>query len=164
MSWPPMDHSAVSLWQDAIGHCSLGYDLLHDRASGSHAAPSVMPSIASQMRGSIAPESAAIGQPVGKDPLSEVLRMVKLTGALFFLVDATSPWGVEVPHASMFGPIILPRAQHVISYHIALQGSGYASVPGIAPARFAAGDIIVFPHEDPYAMVSRPGGPAEFDA
>jgi AraC-like DNA-binding protein len=116
------------------------------------------------MRGSIAPESAAIAQPVGKDPLSEVLRMVKLTGALFFLVDATSPWGVEVPHASMFGPIILPRAQHVISYHIVLQGSGYASSPGISPARFAAGDIIVFPHEDPYAMVSRPGGPPEFDA
>ena len=35
----------------------------------------------------------------GKDPLSEVLRTVKLTGALFFLIDATSPWGVEVPHA-----------------------------------------------------------------
>jgi AraC-like DNA-binding protein len=116
------------------------------------------------MRVSIAPESAAIAQPAGKDPLSEVLRMVKLTGALFFLVDATSPWGVEVPHASMFGPIILPRAQHVISYHIVLQGSGYASLPGLSPARFAAGDIIVFPHEDPYAMVSRPGGPPEFDA
>jgi AraC-like DNA-binding protein len=30
--------------------------------------------------------------------------------------------------------------------------------------RFAAGDIIVFPHGDPYAMVSRPGGQVEFDA
>lgn len=118
----------------------------------------------SQMLGSITPDSAGRGQPVGKDPLSEVLRTVKLTGALFFLVDATSPWGVEVAHAGVFGPIILPRAQHVISYHIVLQGSGYASLPGISPARFAAGDIIVFPHGDPYAMVSRPGGPLEFDA
>jgi AraC-like DNA-binding protein len=112
----------------------------------------------------IAPDAEGSRQPPGKDPLSDVLRTVKLTGALFFLVDATSPWGVEVPHAGVFGPIILPRAQHVVSYHIALRGSGYASLPGAQPVRFAAGDIIVFPHGDPYAMVSRPGGPAEFDA
>jgi AraC-like DNA-binding protein len=117
----------------------------------------------SPLLASIAPESADMRQPIGKDPLSEVLRTVKLTGALFFLVDATSPWGVEVPDATVFGPIILPRAQHVISYHIVLQGSGYASLPGISPARFGAGDIIVFPHGDPYAMVSRPDGPPEFD-
>ena len=82
----------------------------------------------------IAPDRAGSGQPLGKDPLSEVLRTVKLTGALFFLVEATSPWGVEVPHAGVFGPIILPRAQHVVSYHIALQGSGYASLPGTSLA------------------------------
>jgi AraC-like DNA-binding protein len=82
---------------------------------------------------------------------------VKLTGALFFLVDATSPWGVEIPHAREFASIILPGAQHVVSYHIVLQGSGYASVAGEMPTRFAAGDIIVFPHADPYAMLSRPG-------
>ena len=90
------------------------------------------------------------------DPLSDVLRKVKLTGALFFCVDATSPWGVVVPHASKFSPIILPRAQHIVSYHIVLEGAGYASVPGLAPQLFTAGDVIVFPHADPYAMLSRP--------
>ena len=98
------------------------------------------------------------------DPLSDVLRKVKLTGALFFCVDATSPWGVMVPHASKFGPIILPRAQHIVSYHIVLEGSGYASVPGLAPQLFTAGDVIVFPHADPYAMLSRPGEPPELSA
>jgi AraC-like DNA-binding protein len=87
---------------------------------------------------------------------------VKLSGALFFLVDATSPWGIEVPHARAFAPIILPRAQHVVSYHIVLHGSGYASVPGTEPKRFTAGDIIVFPHADPYAMLSRPNQQPEF--
>ncbi len=94
--------------------------------------------------------------PSRKDPLSEVLRTVKLTGALFFVVDASTPWGVEVPRAELFGPLILPRAQHIVSYHIILQGSGYASIPGMKPMRFAAGDVIVFPHADPYAMLSRP--------
>lgn len=116
----------------------------HDRASESFAGSSDVTSIGAIDAG-------------GKDPLSEVLRTVKLTGALFFLVDATSPWGVEVPHARSFAPIILPGAQHVVSYHIALKGAGYASIPGTAPVRFEAGDIVVFPHADPYAMLSDPG-------
>lgn len=118
----------------------------HDRASGLHAGPSVA-----------GRNAAPLHESPGKDPLSDVLRTVKLTGALFFVVDATSPWGVEVPRADLFGPLILPRAQHVVSYHIVLQGSGYASIPGAKPARFAAGDVVVFPHGDAYAMLSQPG-------
>lgn len=104
--------------------------------------------------------SSELGSP---DPLSEVLRTVKLTGALFFLVDATSPWGIEVPRAGDFGPIILPRAQHIVSYHIVVQGTGYACVRRLPATRFAAGDVIVLPHGDPYAMLSQRGGPPEFD-
>ena len=98
------------------------------------------------------------------DPLSDVLRAVRLTGALFFLVEASSPWGVDVPPASVFSPIILPRAQHVVSYHIVLAGSGWAGIPGVTSTWFEAGDILVFPHGDAYAMLSAPGQPPEFDA
>jgi AraC-like DNA-binding protein len=129
----------------------------HDRASGSLAGSSdekwrIHPARPS---GDAAPLGAA--DAAGKDPLSEVLRTVKLTGALFFVVDATSPWGVDVPPARDFGAIILPAAQHVVSYHIVLKGSGFASIPGAVPVQFGAGDIIVFPHGDPYAMLSHPG-------
>lgn len=117
----------------------------HDAASAKAARPSVA------------------DEPAANDPLSDVLRMVKLSGALFFLVDASSPWGVKVPTASAFAPLILPRARHVVSYHIVTDGEGWASVPGAAPVRFAAGDVIVFPHGDPYAMLSTPGGPVEFE-
>jgi AraC-like DNA-binding protein len=100
---------------------------------------------------------------VASDPLSDVLRTVKLTGALLFLADASSPWCVDVPHADRFRAALLPRAQHIISYHVAVEGSGYASVPGHQPVRFAEGDIIVFPHADPYRMESAPGVPPELD-
>lgn len=132
----------------------------HDRASGSLAGPSVMQRklAATPTAGATAPHE------IGPDPLSEVLRTVKLTGALFFLVDATSPWGIEVPHASLFSPIILPRAQHVVSYHIILDGRGYVRAPGIPATLFEAGDIIVFPHADPYAMLSERSGKPEISA
>jgi AraC-like DNA-binding protein len=103
-------------------------------------------------------EGSAAGGPPPGDPLSDVLRMVKLTGALFFLLDASSPWGVEVPTAEAFAPIVLPSARHVVSYHIVIEGSGWASLSGEPSAQFVAGDVLVFPHGDAYAMLSRPGG------
>lgn len=98
------------------------------------------------------------------DPLSDALRTVRLTGALFFLVDASFPWGVEVPHAGAFSSIILPRAQHVVSYHVMLKGTGWANIPDVASTWFEAGDVLVFPHGDPYSMLSSPGQSPEFDA
>jgi hypothetical protein len=52
------------------------------------------------------------------DPLSDLLRTVKLAGALFFLVDATSPWCVDIPQADEFAEILLPRARSIISSRI----------------------------------------------
>jgi AraC-like DNA-binding protein/mannose-6-phosphate isomerase-like protein (cupin superfamily) len=93
----------------------------------------------------------------GKDVLSDVLRAVKLTGALFFWVDASSPWSVDVPRAEAFARIILPSAQHVISYHVVIQGSGCISIGDGSPHEFTEGDILVIPHGDTYAMRSAPG-------
>lgn len=102
--------------------------------------------------------------PLGNfDPLSDVLRTVKLRGALFFMIDATSPWCVDVPRAAEYAGIILPGARHVVSYHVAVEGCGLASVAGAETVAFEAGDIIVFPHADPYVMSSAPGVPPELD-
>lgn len=103
------------------------------------------------------PASASLA--AASDPLSDVLRTVKLSGALFFAVDASSPWGVTVPSASAFAPIILPRARHVVSYHVVTEGRGWASTPADPPRPFAKGDVLVFPHGDPYAMLSARDGP-----
>jgi AraC-like DNA-binding protein len=120
----------------------------HDRASGTLAEAS---------------ETDAAASVGNFDPLSDVLRTVKLKGALFFMIDATSPWCVEVPSARDYADIILPRARHVVSYHVAVEGRGLASMPGSEPIAFEAGDIIVFPHVWPYAMFSEPGVPPELD-
>jgi AraC-like DNA-binding protein len=97
------------------------------------------------------------------DPLSDVLRTVKLKGALFFMVDATSPWCVEVPGARDYAGIILPSARHVVSYHVVVEGQGMASTPGSEPVAFDSGDVIVFPHVGPYSMSSQLGVPPELD-
>ncbi|MEP2577924.1 MAG: AraC family transcriptional regulator, partial [Roseibium sp.] len=55
------------------------------------------------------------------------------------------------------------RAQHVISYHIILKGSGWVEIPGVASTSFEAGDILVLAHGDPYSLLSTPEQTPEYD-
>ena len=88
------------------------------------------------------------------DPLSDVLRTVRLTGCLFFLWHVSWPYVMPVPSGKVFAPIVLPRAQQIISYHIVTHGSCWAALIGEAPVRLQAGDILLIPHGDPYVMSS----------
>lgn len=82
---------------------------------------------------------------------------MRLTGAVFFRVDATSPWVIEMPDTSALASVTLPRAQHVISYHVVTHGSCWGMRLEGAPAKLEAGDVLVFPHGDPYVMSMAPG-------
>ena len=91
------------------------------------------------------------------DVLSDVLRTVKLTGALFFPLHASSPWADEIPAAAVLAPAVLRGAPHVVSYHIVTHGACWATLRDSQPVALAAGDIFVVPHGDPYVMSSAPG-------
>jgi AraC-like DNA-binding protein len=123
---------------------------LHDPSSGSHVRPS---SGAVTPLRAAAPEHAIAGatQP---DPLSDVLRTVRLTGALFFLWHVSSPYATPVPSGRAFAPIVLPGAQQIISYHIVTQGSCWGALIGEAPLRLETGDILLIPHGDAYVIAS----------
>ena len=106
----------------------------------------------------LASTASALPLPAGGtfDLLSDVLRAVRLTGAVFFPMQVSSPWADEVPAAAEFASIVLPGAQHVVSYHIVRQGSCWAAVRGEEPVRLEAGDVFVVPHGDAYMMASAP--------
>jgi AraC-like DNA-binding protein len=91
------------------------------------------------------------------DPLSDLLRVVRLDGAFFYAVQAIEPWTVEQASATDMTPRILPDAEHLISYHILTEGRCYGGLVGEEPIELVAGDVIVFPHGDPHVMTSAPG-------
>lgn len=91
------------------------------------------------------------------DPLSDVLRVVRLDGAFFYAVEAAEPWSVEAVAAKDLSPRILPAAEHLISYHILIQGRCYGGVVGEEQVELLPGDVIVFPHGDPHVMSSGRG-------
>ncbi len=108
-----------------------------------------------------APGSA--GEVDAVDVLSDVLRSVRLTGSMFFLVEASTPWTSRLPAASVFAAAVLPVAQHVISYHVLTQGNCWAAIEGDVPQRLEAGDIFVVPHGDPHFLAATPGTQGELD-
>ena len=91
------------------------------------------------------------------DTLSEVLRAVRLTGAVFFAVDASAPWVAETPQASELRPFLMPGVEHVIDYHVVTAGSCWGGLIGEAPVRLETGDVIAFPQGDAHVISSSPG-------
>ena len=103
------------------------------------------------MRETASPEMAP-------DPLSDLLRVVRLGGAFFYTSEATAePWGVESLSARELTPAILPGAEHLIAYHVLIKGRCYGSLLDGEAVELAAGDVIVFPHGDAHLMASDRG-------
>lgn len=112
----------------------------HDKSSGSHAPAS------------------------GLDVLSDVLRCVRLTGSMLFLVDARAPWMSWAPKSEAFRHVVLPASQHLVSYHIVTQGRCWAGLRDVPPERFEAGDVLLVPHGNAYYLADSPGTEATYDA
>jgi AraC-like DNA-binding protein len=100
--------------------------------------------------------SGSLARASGLDVLSDALRSVRLTGAMLFLVEASTPWVSWAPHADAFQRIVLPTAQHLISLHIVTHGCCWAGLTGGRAERLQAGDVLVIPHGDPYFLADPP--------
>jgi AraC-like DNA-binding protein len=94
---------------------------------------------------------------VSNDTLSEVLRAVRLNGAVFFAIDASAPWVAEAPPACEIGHELLPGSEHVIEYHVVSRGSCWGGIVGEPPLQLETGDVIAFPQGDAHVISSAPG-------
>jgi AraC-like DNA-binding protein len=95
------------------------------------------------------------------DVLSDLLRTVRLTGAVYFEIAAQAPWAVASPAPDLILPKILPGADHLIAYHVVTAGRCFATLPGRAPIGLEAGEVIVITNSDFHIMSSLPGLRAE---
>ena len=91
------------------------------------------------------------------DVLSDVLRAVRLTGAVYFDFELSSPWVVEAPPSREIVGKVMPGAQRVIEYHLIARGTGWGHAVGQEPLRLREGDLIIFPQGDAHVLSSAPG-------
>jgi len=97
------------------------------------------------------------------DALSDLLRTVRLTGAVFFNLDVSEPWVAEAPAATVCRPFVMPAAQHVIEFHVVTKGSCWGGLVDQQSIRLRAGDVIIFPQGDAHVISSAPGMRAQPD-
>jgi Cupin len=64
------------------------------------------------------------------DPLSEVLRSVRLTGGVFLSADFTAPWSVSVRINSDDCAPFLARPAQMIGYHVIVEGRLLVALEG----------------------------------
>jgi AraC family transcriptional regulator, alkane utilization regulator len=88
------------------------------------------------------------------DVLSDVLRVVRLSAAIFFAGEFSSPWSVVSPPAKTFAPVIFPRAECLTIFHVLTEGKCWVKAKGEQPIEMAAGDILVLPRADEHVMGS----------
>lgn len=94
------------------------------------------------------------------DVLSEVLKAVKLDGAIFYNAEFSSPWCFASPGSRVLAPLLAPGADHVIIYHLLIEGRGFARLEEGNRIPLEAGDIVIFPHGDTHFVENGSGAKA----
>jgi AraC-like DNA-binding protein len=97
------------------------------------------------------------------DVLSDVLRAVRLTGAVYFDFELSAPWVAEAPPSRDVAGIVMPGCERVIEYHVIARGGCWGHALDDEPRRLREGDLIVFPQGHAHVLSSAPGMRAEPD-
>jgi len=94
---------------------------------------------------------------MSQDTLSDILRGVRLRGAVFFFISGKSEWAAEAPPGRELAPLLMRGVEHVIEYHAVARGSCWAGIPDGPSVQLFAGDVVMFPHGDAHVVSSTPG-------
>ncbi len=84
------------------------------------------------------------------DVLSEVLRVLRLQGALYYNAEFSAPWMVHGADSEFLKQYLAPGAGRLITYHLITEGHGFARTEGSREVALEAGDILVLPRGDPH--------------
>ena len=93
------------------------------------------------------------------DTISDAMRAVRLTGALFFRVQLRAPYPVTAMDGDQLLEQFAPHAREMLPFHLVTRGPIWFEVAGAEPVLLNDGDIIVMPHGTSHSLMDRPGSP-----
>ncbi len=88
------------------------------------------------------------------DVLSDTLRVVRLTGAVFLNAKLAAPWAIESSPPDELAQYLRLPSDCIALFHILVRGQGWFSVPSFAPVLLGPGDAILLPRSTPHVMSS----------
>lgn len=95
------------------------------------------------------------------DALSDVLRIVELSGAVYLSGEFTAPWCVAGRPDNQLCAAYLPRCDRVVSYHLVVEGACLACLRNDRNSvlRLQPNDVLVVPQGDEHLLGSDLGLP-----
>jgi hypothetical protein len=90
------------------------------------------------------------------DVLSEVLKVVRLQGALFYNGEFSAPWSVYASPSRGLARYFAAGVEHVIVYHLLTEGRASVRLENGERVVLSAGDIVMIPHGHPHIVENGP--------
>jgi AraC-like DNA-binding protein len=103
------------------------------------------------------PDRAGNAAPLGL--LSDVLAMVRLSGALFLHSEFSEPWAYESPPSADLKELMGPESSHLILFHLIAEGSCSIRISSGQSVDVSAGEVVVLPYSDQHVVGSPPQEP-----
>jgi AraC-like DNA-binding protein len=96
------------------------------------------------------------------DVISDLLRVIRLSGAVFFRAEMSAPWNITAPSGDQIGEMFEFGPQRVIPFHVVVRGACEAGAEGAGPIPLQAGDVVVFPHGHTHTLATEGASPSTF--
>lgn len=91
------------------------------------------------------------------DVVDDILRSMRLTGAVFLDAEFTAPWCVTAQVGPQdCQPFMTPPA-HIIAYHYVIEGGVCLFLEGAPTLEAQGGDLLIFVRNDAHVLASGPG-------
>lgn len=91
------------------------------------------------------------------DALSETLRVVRLSGAIFFNARFSAPWCYQAGSAEEAAPMLNAGAENLLIFHMITEGECFVELDGQPTMKLEAGDVVLFTRGHAHRMASAPG-------
>src|SRR5215510_9091805 len=88
------------------------------------------------------------------DALSDVLKSVRLEGAVYLNAEFTAPWCVRARFGLAKAKARIARADHVVFFHFIVAGRCKVKLDSGEVHEAAAHNLVVFPQEEHHVMGS----------
>ncbi len=89
------------------------------------------------------------------DALSALLGLIRLQGAVFLSGEFTAPWSVVTPEGADACRMLMPEAEHLILFHLVVEGSCDVVVADAPPQRVQAHQAMILPRGTPHRLASQ---------
>ncbi len=90
------------------------------------------------------------------DVLSDVLRVVRLTGSIFFTANLNDPWSIDSPPSDTIIRHMPQKAECLTLFHIITEGQCWFTPKNNETFTLSKGSVVIFPHGCAHIMGSDP--------